>query len=113
LAAGFEAIRAPGWTILLGAAVIVVSIAVVTATLHLWTQRGDVGDIGPGAHGGGGPPRRRPDAPQNGGGGGAPSWWPEFERQFALYVAEREREQRQPAVPPASRPTTSVSLPDG
>lgn len=102
-AAGSDAIRAPGWTTLLGGAVIVVSIVVVTATLHLWTQRGDGGDIGPehrDARGGGGPPRRRPDAPHPGGGDGAPSWWAEFERQFAIYVAAREREQRQPGVLP-------------
>jgi len=62
LAAGFDAIGARGWTMFLSAAVIVVSIGVNVATLHLWTQGGD----------------------------GAPSWWPDFERQFADYVAERE-----------------------
>jgi hypothetical protein len=40
----------------------VVSISVIAATLHLWAQEGD----------------------------GAPSWWPDFERQFADYVADRE-----------------------
>jgi len=97
-AAGSDAIRTPEWTTLLGGAMIVVSIVVVTATLHLWTQRGEGGDIGPGhqgAQGGGGPPRRRPDAPHPGGEDGAPRWWPEFERQFGVHVAAREREQRQ------------------
>lgn len=106
LAAGFEVTRAPGWTIWTGGTVIVVSIVVITATLHLWTQAGDGGGAGPGelgAHGGGGPRRGRPDPPQPGGGDSAPSWWPDFERQLALYVAERERERavEQPAVLPA------------
>jgi len=104
VAAGFEAGQAPGWTMLLGGAVVVVSIVVITATLHVWTQAGDGGDAGSGdrgTHGGGGPRRRRPGAPQPGGGGGAPSWWPEFERQLALYVAERESMGQQPAVLPA------------
>lgn len=93
LVAGVDAMGVRGWTIFLGAAVIVVSIAVMTATLHLWAQGGDGGDLGPGhrgAQGGGGPRRRRPDTPQHGG-GDAPSWWPDFERQLADYVAERER----------------------
>jgi hypothetical protein len=103
-AAGFDAARAPGWTMFVGGAVIVASIMVITTTLHLWTQRGDDGDVGPGdrgAHGGGGPRRHRPDAPQPRGGGN-PSWWPDFERQLASYVAEREGEERAPAVLPAS-----------
>jgi hypothetical protein len=109
MAAGLDAIRAPAWTIFLGGAVIVVSILVISATLHLWTQRGDGGDIGPGhrgAQGGGGPPRHRPDAPQP---GGAPSWWPEFERQLASYVVERETEQGGPAVPHRSRHNSPVT----
>jgi hypothetical protein len=94
LAAGFDAMGFRGWTMFLAGAVIVVSIGVITATLHVWTQGGDGGDIGPGhrgAHGGGGPGRHRPDAPQPGGGGSAPSWWPDFERQLADYVTELER----------------------
>jgi hypothetical protein len=97
----------------LGAAVIVVSIVVITATLHLWTQEGDGGDVGPGrrgAHGGGGPRRRRPDAPPPGG-GGAPAWWPDFERQLAVYVAERESEEREPAVAPAEPTPHAVTRP--
>ena len=108
-AAGFDAAGVRGWTIFLAAAVIVVSIGVLTATLHLWAQGGDGGDIGPGhrgAHGGGGPRRRRPDAPPPGG-GSAPSWWPDFERQLAVYVAERESEK--PAVVPAEAPPDAVT----
>jgi hypothetical protein len=63
LAAGFDAMGIRGWTMFLAAAVIVVSIVVIAATLHLWAQEDD----------------------------GGPNWWPDFERQFADYVAERER----------------------
>ena len=93
LITAFDALRAPGWTVSLGVAVIVVSIGLITATLHIWTQEVD-GGAGAGPRpdeGGGGPGRRRPDAPQHGGGGSNPSWWPEFERQLALYVAKREK----------------------
>jgi hypothetical protein len=96
--AASEAIRAPGWTVFLGAAVTLLSIGAVTITLHLWTQGGDGGQSGPGhggGNGGGGPRRHRPDAPQAGGGDSDPSWWPEFERQLTLYVTERGAEQRQ------------------
>lgn len=103
LAAAFEAGRAPEWTMFMGGSVIVVSIVVVIAALHLWT-RGDGGgnprDRGRPEDGGG--PRRWPEAPQ-GGGGGDPSWWPEFQRQFALYVAECERKRRRPVASPDER----------
>jgi hypothetical protein len=62
VAAALDAIGGRGWTMFLGVAVIVVTIGVIAATLHLWAQEGDR----------------------------APSWWPDFERQFADYVAERE-----------------------
>jgi hypothetical protein len=100
----FDAIQAPRRTICVGGAVIVVSIVVIITTLHVWTQGGDDADSRPilrGGHGGGGPRSRQPDAPQLGGGDGHASWWPEFERQVALYVAECGREQRQPVVLPA------------
>jgi hypothetical protein len=93
MTAGLAAMHAPGWTVAGGAALIVVSIAAIVSTVHLWAQAGIGGQIGPGHGGadGGDGPKRRPDGPQHGGGGGAPGWWPDFERQFALYVAERER----------------------
>ena len=68
------ALRGPGWITFMGAAVIVVSILVVTVTVHVWTQARDVGPGRLGDHGGGGPRRGRPDAPQHGDGGGDPSW---------------------------------------
>ena len=56
LTAVFDALRAPGWTMLMGGAVIAVSIMVITVTIHLWTlgggnesslgQRGDQGEVG-------------------------------------------------------------------
>jgi hypothetical protein len=100
LAAVFEALRAPGWTMLVGAAVIVFSIFVIVVNLHLWARGADSGETGPGRrddHGGGGPRRPRP-GPQDGGGDSDPSWWPEFERRLAFYVAERERQNREPTV---------------
>ena len=93
LTAILEAIHAPGWTIFLGGSVIVVSIFLTIATLHVWTQEGDGGETGPGRRGdqgGGGPRPRQPDAPQHGGGGSDPSWWPEFERQLASYAGNHE-----------------------
>lgn len=103
LTAMLDALRAPGWTTLTGGVVIMVSIVVISVTVHLWTQGSEGGERGPGDRGGdgGGPRHRRPDAPDPRGGGDDPSWWPEFERQVALYVAERERETREPAVDPA------------
>ena len=99
-----DALHAPEWTMFTGGAVIVISIVVVTVTVHLWTQEGDGSDSGPGLRGnddGGGPPRGRPDAPQLRGGGTDPSWWPEFERRVAFYVAEREREKQKTVGLPA------------
>jgi hypothetical protein len=88
----------------MGGSVIVLSIVVVIAALHLWTRgdgcetRRDRGR----PEDGGGPTRHWPEAPQ-GGGGGDPSWWPEFQRQLALYVGQRER---QPPVATPAAPST-------
>jgi hypothetical protein len=103
IVASLDVMGAPKSTVLLGGAVIVVSIVVVLATLHRWMRTVDAGE----AHsedrddeGGGGPRRDWPDFPQGGGGGCDPSWWPEFERRFASYVAEREADNRRPAALP-------------
>lgn len=93
-----DAIRAPGWTVLLGGSDIVLSIVLLTAALHRWTREPDGSEQGPHDGGGWDGPRPRPDAPQHGGGDNDLSWWPEFERQLASYVAERETENPQPAV---------------
>jgi hypothetical protein len=113
LTAMSDALHAPGWTMLTGGVVIVVSIVVVTATVHRWTQQGDGSDTGPGLpgnDGGGGPRRRRPDAPKRGDGGNDPSWWPEFERQLGFYIAEREREAEPPAMLPAEPAPAQTGL---
>jgi hypothetical protein len=47
ITAAFDAMRAPVWTTFTGGAVIVASIAVVIATLHVWTQAGDGGETQP------------------------------------------------------------------
>ena len=89
------ATRTPDWTMFMGGAVLVMSIVVVIASLHLWTLVGDGAASRParrGDEGGGGPQRQWPDAPRHGGGGSEPSWWPEFERRLAAYIGEREVE---------------------
>jgi hypothetical protein len=95
LTAVLDALRAPGWTIFMGGAVIVVSILVITVTVHLWARAGSGGESSEGQlgdHDGGGPRLCPPDAPQHGTGGSDTGWWPEFERQLAFYVAQREAE---------------------
>lgn len=94
-----DAVGAPAWTIFVGVGVIVASIVVMLASLHVWTQASDFVSRG-GDDGGGGLRCRRPDGPQPGGAGSDPSWWPEFESQLALYVAEGHRETRKPATFP-------------
>jgi hypothetical protein len=88
--AALDTMRAPKWTIVLGGAVIVVSIVTMTACLHLWAREAAGGDSRR-DDGGGGPRRGAPDAPDRGGGGIEPEWWPEFERQLAAYISEREK----------------------
>jgi hypothetical protein len=101
LAAELGALGAPGWTMFMGGAVIVVSIAVMLGAVHVWSQVGEGGES-EGEHRGddgeGGP---RPDAPEPGGGGNDPRWWPEFERQLAFYTAEREERKQHAAMLPA------------
>jgi hypothetical protein len=95
IAAAFDALRAPRGAILMGGAVIVESVVIVVATLHRWARPRDPDETqseGRGDEGGSGPRRHRPDGPQPEGSASDPSWWPEFERMLALYVAERERE---------------------
>ncbi len=91
--AGFDAARAPDWTMFMGGAVIVVSIVLVLVTLHLYTQAGDSAETEPehrGDDGAGGLRSDWPDAPHDRGGASGPSWWPEFERQFAHHAAATE-----------------------
>lgn len=100
--AAFEATRPAELIAFLGGAVIVASIVAVLISLHRWAQGGASDETQTerrGDEGGGGPRRDWPDAPQHDGGGSDPSWWPEFERRLALYVAERDGEKQQPVVP--------------
>lgn len=94
-----DAVGAPAWTTFVGVGVIVASIVAVLASLHVWTQTSDLVNRG-GDDGGGGPRCCAPDGPPLGGAGSDPSWWPEFESQLALYVAEGHRETREPATLP-------------
>jgi hypothetical protein len=93
LAAALDALQPPEWAILTSAAMLAVSVVVMIVAVHLW-MIGDVGEENRpgqgGDQGGGGPGRRRPDAPQPGDGGSDPSWWPGFERQLAVYIAESD-----------------------
>jgi hypothetical protein len=105
-----DALRASDWMLVTGAVMLAASIVAVIATLHLWTQADDSGETEPehrGDDGGGGARRSSPDAPHPGGGGSEPTWWPEFERRLAFYVAERERQNRRSAVR-STEPTRSA-----
>lgn len=91
--AALATMRAPGWAIFIGCVLIIVSIVALMVTLHRWAQGGTGGEGGPDSrddHGGGGPRLPCPDAPRDGDAGLDASWWDEFERDLALYVAERE-----------------------
>lgn len=82
---------APTWAI-----VVSIGLGALLATFVLWLAlvgiRQPPGRDGDDDHGsgpsGGGPGRPGPDggdAP-----GGAPTWWPDFEREFAAHVSERQ-----------------------
>jgi Mg/Co/Ni transporter MgtE len=58
---------------------IVVVLVVFVTVVAWWARRGGPDDPGDGGGGGGGRPPP-PDPP-------GPAWWPEFERDFAEYVA--------------------------
>lgn len=68
-----------GGDLVVGIAVVVGAWLVLFAMV--WLLPGADDDSGPGRGGGGGGPRR-PDRPP-----GGPSWWPDFEREFARYAA--------------------------
>jgi len=77
------AMDAASWVLL--ATVLALVLAALCAYLFAsrwppWASSDDDNDPGPGWGGGGGGPGRGP-AP-----GSGPTWWPEFERQFATHV---------------------------
>lgn len=63
--------------------------ALAVGAHRLMTPRGDDRPDEGGGGPGGGPP---PDEPP-------PPWWPEFEAEFRLLAAERERAEKAPPVP--------------
>lgn len=92
VAHGTAAARGPGLAaVVAAAAAFVVPLAIVLVIAWRWPQPGGRddgrGDSGSGRGGPGGPPRPCPGPPRPESG---PTWWPEFERQFAAYV-EKER----------------------
>jgi hypothetical protein len=54
----------------------------VVSVWFLWRSDGGPDDPGGDGGSGGGPPEPPPPPPPTG-----PAWWPEFEREFAAYVA--------------------------
>jgi hypothetical protein len=83
-----EALGAPIWILSITGAAILLSLIAVTAAVHQATRE-QPGDDPADGHDGRGRPR--PEDPGRDGGGGQPSWWPEFEREFARYASETER----------------------
>lgn len=71
-----------------------VSLALLIASARRSTP-GDSGEGGSDSDGDGGLGRRPPDRPTGGGGPADPSWWPEFERSLARYMAQQERTKAQ------------------
>ena len=76
-----------GGEVLVGIAV-VFGCSLVLFAIVAWLLRGADDDSGPGPGGGGGGPQG-PDRTPSG-----PSWWPEFEREFARYAAGSSEARR-------------------
>ena len=85
--AAHPAASAPTWATILAlvAFVVTVVVGIVFALISSWQPPQSGGDNG-GWGRGGGPRRPRPSGDQSP--GGDPAWWPDFERQFAAYVAK-------------------------
>lgn len=86
-----EALRSPVWLMAVTGVVILLSLAAVIATVHVAT-RPDEGETP--SDGRNDPVSAGPEGPEHGGDSGEPTWWPEFERQFAAYVRQSERRER-------------------
>lgn len=86
--------------------------AVLICLLYLIRSAGPPDEPGPDADDRGGGNIRRPD-PSSPKGGGDPLWWPEFEREFASYVASQSVAETGAAARPAElrakRPRACVS----
>jgi hypothetical protein len=79
-----------------GFALLAIAIAVFRA--------GGGADGGPGNGGGGGGVPRRPQTPPAPPDAGDPPWWPQFEREFAAYLAAGARRDGRADVPAAGAP---------
>jgi hypothetical protein len=66
-------------------------VALISAVRHHGGNQGHGRDDDQGGGGGGGGSDRLPRPPLTPPGAGEPDWWPQFERDFARYVASRER----------------------
>lgn len=101
-------LHAPTWAGLCGGASVVVSLFAVIAAAQLSLPNGR--GSGPDDAGGGGGNRPPPDRPPDGDGPADPSWWPQFERDLARYLAEQPRQApKSPAVAP-NEPVRSARI---
>jgi hypothetical protein len=73
--------------------------------LGAWLYRHD-GPEDSGGHGGSGGPRPEPPPPDG------PTWWPEFEREFAAYVAGKDENEKRP-VPAGPGGSLTVTAREG
>jgi hypothetical protein len=88
LAMVLETLRVPVWVLVVNGALLLVNVIVLTASIHQVMREQGRGD------GDGGVRPHRRDVRDSGGGGGI-SWWPEFERELAQYLAEQQRDDRE------------------
>lgn len=79
----------PSWRGVASTFAIVISLVLLIAVAQREMPR-DGRSGGDDSDGDGGLGRRPPNRPDGGGGPGEPTWWPEFERELARYVAQRE-----------------------
>ena len=75
----------PSWIIIVAVGGCFLAIVVLGA----WLYRQD-GPDDSGGHGGSGGPPPEPPPPDG------PTWWPEFEREFAAYVAGKDENEKRP-----------------
>jgi hypothetical protein len=91
-------LRFPTWATVPGTAAVLISMVLVVAVAQISLREDAGGEGTEGDDGGGG--MQPPDRPIDRGGPAEPSWWPEFERDLADYLVERERAQWKNPVAP-------------
>jgi hypothetical protein len=84
-------VHGPMWMMALTGSVFALSSVAMGVALHIATREEQ--DQDDGGEGGGGVPSLGPEGPGDGG-NDEPLWWPEFERQLAVYAARRDREHQ-------------------